>query len=144
MSVGLRDWRPFLRALAEEIDAVAGPTGRDALLRRTGLRMAALCPLPASTSTEALAIEMNEVLSGAGWGSVAIEFSEAERCLYLTHRGMPRIGGGGTPPGTWLGSVLEGLYEGWLGQQPGADTTLNTRRATSDSGETVVLRYGRS
>jgi hypothetical protein len=144
MIAGLQDWRPFLRALAEEMDAVAGPAGRDALLRRTGLRMAALYPLPPRASTEALAIEMNEILAAAGWGSVSIDFSESDRCLYLTHTGLPRIGGGGTPPGTWLGSVLEGLYEGWLAQQPGADTTLLARRANTEGSDVVVLRYGRS
>ena len=130
-----QDWRPFLRALAEEIDAVAGAAGRDALLHGVGLQLARMYPLPARDSTDALAMEMTETLEGFGWGRVLISFSERERCLYLTHTGLPRVGGGGDPPGAWLAGVLEGLYEGWMGQQAGADATLVARRVPSATPE---------
>jgi hypothetical protein len=138
------DWRPFLRALAEELDAVAGAGGRDALLHGVGRQLASQHPLPPQGSTEALALEMNEVLENFGWGRVRITFSAADACLVLTHRGLPRVGGRGDPPGTWLAGVLEGLYEGWLARQPGADASLVTRRVATTEPDTVVVRYGKA
>lgn len=137
-----QDWRPFLRALAEEIDAVAGAAGRDALLRGVGLQLSRMYPVPALESPDALAMEMTETLEGFGWGRVRISFSEREHCLYLTHEGMPRIGGGGDPPGTWLAGVLEGLYDGWMAQQAGTDDTLVARRVVAAHPEEIVIRYG--
>jgi hypothetical protein len=139
----LQDWRPFLRALAAEIDAVAGPAGRDALLRGVGRQLARLHALPARESTDALALEMNETLGAFGWGFVRIAFAERERCLFLTHEGLPPVGGGGDPPGTWLAGVLVGLYEGWMAQQPGADASLVARRVPSSNRDEIVIRYGR-
>jgi hypothetical protein len=139
----LQDWRPFLRALAEEIDAVAGAAGRDALLRGVGRQLARLHPLPARESTDGLSLEMNETLDGFGWGRVRMAFAERERCLYLTHEGLPPVGGGGDPPGSWLAGVLVGLYEGWMAQQPGADASLVARRVPSANPDVIVIRYGR-
>jgi hypothetical protein len=137
------DWRPFLRALASEVDAVAGTAGRDALLRGVGLQLARMYPLPARDSLDGLAMEMTETLGGLGWGSVGIAFSPAEHCLVLTHEGLPRIGGAGDPPGTWLGGVLVGLYEGWMAQQPGTDSSLVARRIAAAKPGEIVIRYGK-
>jgi hypothetical protein len=136
-------WRNFLRALAEEVDASAGPASRDALLRRVGDRMARLMPLPHATSLETLEIEMNDALSEAGWGSVQLDLQETDRCLVLRHRGLPRVGSAGDPPGTWLAAVLEGLYEGWMSQQPGSEPSLSARIQPGGSPDAVELRYGR-
>ena len=138
----LQDWRPFLRALAEEIDAVAGPAGRDALLRGVGRQLARLHPVPARESADALALEMNETLDAFGWGRVRIAFAERERCLFLTHEALPRVGGSGDPPGSWLAGALVGLYEGWMAQQPGADASLVARRVPSSTPDEIVIRYG--
>jgi hypothetical protein len=137
-----QDWRPFLRALAEEIDAVAGSAGRDALLRGVGHQLARLHPLPARDSADALALEMNETLDAFGWGRMRLSFDERERCLLLTHAGLPRVGGGGDPPGSWLCGALVGLYEGWLSQQPGADASFRARRVASPDPDEIVIRYG--
>jgi hypothetical protein len=136
-------WRHFLRALAEEVDASAGTAARDALLRRVGERMAQLMPLQAASSLESLEIEMNDSLSEAGWGSVQLDLQESDRFLVLRHRGLPRIGSAGDPPGTWLAALLEGLYQGWMGQQPGSEPSLSARIAPGGIGETVEIRYGR-
>ncbi len=139
-----QDWRPFLRALAAEIDSVAGAAGRDALLHGVGLQLARMNPVPARDSLDALALEMTETLAGFGWGQVRITFSESEGSLVLTHEGLPRIGGAGEPPGTWLAGVLVGLYEGWMAQQPGADGSLVAQRLASARPEEIVIRYGGS
>jgi Cellulose synthase subunit D len=142
-TVAAPDWRPFLRALAAEIDAVAGSAGRDALLHGVGLHLARMYPLPVRESLDGLAMEMTETLDGFGWGSVGIAFSEREECLLLTHHGLPRVGGGGDPPGTWLAGVLVGLYEGWMSQQPGTDASLVARRVASAQPDEITIRYGK-
>jgi hypothetical protein len=136
-------WRNFLRALAEEVDASAGPSSRDSLLRRVGDRMARMMPLPPASSLETLEIEMNDALTDAGWGSVQLDLRESDRYLVLRHRGLPRIGSAGDPPGTWLAAVLEGLYEGWMGQQAGSEPSLAARIQPGGNCESVELRYGR-
>lgn len=135
-------WRTFLRGLALELEAQAGPERAAAVLRGTGMRMAGLLGLPAVDSLESLEYEMNAVLAEIGWGAVTLSLSEAERCVLLTHAGLPPVGSAGTPPGTWLVPVLEGLYEGWMGQQPGADASFQARVRGLENGA-IVLRYGR-
>jgi hypothetical protein len=139
----VQDWRPFLRALAAEIDAVAGTAGRDALLRGVGLQLARMYPVPARDSLDGLAMDMTETLDGFGWGAVQIAFSPREHCLVLKHEGLPRVGGAGEPPGTWLAGTLVGLYEGWMAQQPGTDASLVARRVASSHPGEIVIRYGK-
>jgi hypothetical protein len=137
-------FREFLRALAEELDAQGGAAGRDSLLRGVGRQMAKLLPLLPVASIEALEMEMNETIAAIGWGQTRLTLQEAERSLIFTHTGLPRIGSAGEPYGLWLGAVLEGLYEGWMVQQPGADASLTARRQTGHAGDAVILRYGRA
>ena len=135
-------WRAFLRGLAIELEAQAGPAASAALLRGIGQRMAQLLALPPVASMEALEMEMNAILGETGWGSVRLALNEAERCVILRHSGLPRIGSAGEPAGSWLAPVLEGLYQGWMGQQPGADDKL--RATVQEPGDPTVLRYGRA
>ena len=135
-------WRVFLRALVDEIDHMASPTERDDMLRGVGTRLSRLSPLPEVSTLNMLQLEMNDALAGLGWGNASLWLNEAERHLLISHTGLPRIGSAGDPPGTWLSALLEGLYEGWLGRQPGGDATLVARRI-SVPGDTVILRYGR-
>jgi hypothetical protein len=135
-------WRALLRGLALELDAQVGSDVRIAILRATGQRMAEMLTLPAVDSLEALELEMNDVLAEIGWGRAELTLLEAERCVTIGHVGLPRIGSAGEPLGTWLAPVLEGLYHGWMGQQPGADPSFRARIKTYEQGG-VVFRYGR-
>ncbi len=137
------DWRPFLRALAEEVDSLAGAGERDDMLRGVGRRMARLTPLPAVQTLVALEIELNDALDTLGWGSVTLHVNEADRALEVTHSGLPRIGSLGTPAGQWLSALLEGLYDAWLAQQPGSKPSLTARRLDRGEGDVVVVSYGR-
>ncbi len=137
-------WGRFLRAMADELDATTVPAARDGLLRGVGRRMATMMPLPAATSLETLELEMNDALDQLGWGSVRFDLHEADHCLLLTHTGLPRLGATGEPPGTWLAPTLEGLYEGWMAQQPGSEPSLAARLDPHAKAGTVVLRYGRT
>jgi hypothetical protein len=135
-------WRVFLRVLAEQIDSVAGVAARDDLLRRVGRGMAALLPLPPTRTLEALEMEMNDALAESGWGGVRLRFDEGARTLRIFHSGLPRIGAAGTPPGTWLACLLEGLYTTWMATQPGSDPNFIARIQQTSAGDTIVLAYG--
>jgi hypothetical protein len=135
-------WRVFLRSLAAELDAQAGPEASVAILRATGRQMAGLLALIAVGSLEALELEMNAVLADIGWGRVRVTLNEAERCVVLSHSDLPPIGSAGEPLGAWLAPVLEGLYQGWMSQQPGSDPQFVAQvRGYEDA--TILIRYGR-
>ncbi len=135
-------WRTFLRGLALELDAQVGADVRVAILRAVGHQMAGLLTLPAVDSLEALELEMNDVLGEIGWGQVELSLLEAERCVSIRHTGVPRVGSAGEPPGNWLAPTLEGLYQGWMGQQPGADLSFRAGIKDYEQGG-LVIRYGR-
>jgi len=135
------EFRWFLRAFAEEIDSTAKPGKRDDMLRGVGARLAKLMPVPPVESLAALEMEMNDVLASVGWGQARLEMDESERTVLITHTGLPRLGSLGSPPGTWLSAVLEGLYGAWMAQQPGSVPDLAARRVTV--GDTITLRFGR-
>jgi hypothetical protein len=137
------DWRTFLRALAEEVDSLAGRDERDDMLRGVGRRMARMVPIPPVTTLAALEMEINDALDGLGWGEVSLHLNEADRALEVTHTGLPRIGSLGTPAGQWLSALLEGLYDAWLAQQPGSKSSLTARRLDRGSGNVVVMSYSR-
>lgn len=137
-------FRVFLRALAEEIDATAAPGERDDLLRGVGARMAKLMPVPLVESLSALEMEMNDALTGLGWGQTRLDLNEAERAVLITHTGLPRVGSLGNPPGTWLSPLLEGLYGTWMAQQPGSVPILSARRVVSGDADAIALRFGRT
>lgn len=137
------EFRVFLRALATEMDALAGAERRDEVLRSVGRRMAALRPLPETDTLEALELEMNETLADLGWGSARLSLDEADRALLIHHTGLPRLGAAGEPAGLWLSAVLEGLYEGWMARQPGGDASLAASRIGLPAPDVIALRYGR-
>ena len=136
-------WRLLLRALADGIDGAIGAGERDGLLRGVGARLAALSPLPAAATLDVLEIEMNDALDAMALGRTSLILDESARVLLIQHTGLPRIGSAGTPPGAWLSALLEGLYEAWFAQQPGAEPGLTARRTLGGTAERVALRYGR-
>lgn len=135
------NWRPFLRALAEEVDALGGPDARDALLREVGRRIAQANPMPGDGKLDALTLDINELWAGFGWGNVTLR-PEADRAVLIDHSGLPQVGGAGEPPGTWLSAVLEGVYETWLAALPNADAAWIARRVRIGIGGGILLRYG--
>ena len=63
----------FLRGLALEMEAQAGPVASTAVLRAVGQQMARLMALPPVGSMEALEMEMNAVLAEIGWGKRTLD-----------------------------------------------------------------------
>ena len=137
-------WRVFLQALADEVDSQGGAAARDELLRGIGRRMAKLRPIvTVAGGVDLLVDEINELLSGMGWGFATIRVDDDYPALVILHTGLPRIGATGEPTGTWLSAVLEGLYQGWLAQLPGGDAGGMVVRRESVMPRTITLRYGR-
>jgi hypothetical protein len=135
-------WRSFLRAFAEQLDASTDPAARDVLLRGIGARMARMHPMPGASSIDTLELEMNDGLAALGWGSVRLELQEAAHRMLFHHSNLPRINWAGDPPGTWLAPMLTGLYQTWMAQQQGADPDLVAELHGLPADGIVVLRYG--
>jgi hypothetical protein len=136
-------WRDFLRALLETLDATMQRDSRDSLLRAIGQRFAAAMPLPASDTLAALEMRMNEALAAASWGHVLLELDQRENTLRVVHSAGPCIPAPGDEAGAWLAPVLEGLYSNWFGAQPGGegDTGITVRLLALEPG-LATLRYG--
>lgn len=135
-------WRGFLRALLETLDANMDPESRDALLRAVGGRIAQLSPMPACGTLGELESRMNDVLAAADWGFVQIALDNSSRALVLTHSAPPMVATHHDATGGWITAVLEGLYAAWLASQSGAEGNVPLRRQPAMAGS-VVLRYGR-
>ncbi|HEX2940106.1 MAG TPA: cellulose biosynthesis protein BcsD [Rhodopila sp.] len=134
-------WSFFLRALAQEVDAYGGPEGRDVLLRGIGKRLATMLPLPEVSSLEAFELEINAVLADLGWGRCALALDKGERCIVISHTGMPVIGSNGEPAGAWLVAALEGLYGAWLMNHPDCGDGFSIRRQSVEAGGDIVLNF---
>ena len=138
-----RQWRGFLVALLEALDAQMDRAARDALLHALGQRFAAAMPLPPAETLEGLQRLMNEALAAAAWGHVALALDPQDRRLRFRHSAAPCIGTAQDPEGAWLGPVLEGLYGAWLGAQPGGEEAgAATVRLESLEPGLARLQYG--
>ncbi len=135
-------WRGFLRALLETLDANLDQASRDNLLRSVGARVAQLSPLPPCGTMAELEARMNDALAASDWGYVELGLEPNERVVVLNHNAAPLVATAGDPSGAWFGAVLEGLYGTWLAAQPGAEPSLVPRRVAV-AGATITLRYGR-
>lgn len=136
-------WRGFLRALLETLDAHLDRNTRNGLLRAVGARLGQALPLPASATLGELEGRMNAALAELSWGYVAVALDETDRSLRLSHHAAPAVGVGGDEKGDWLGIVLEGLYATWLAAQQGAaaEGGPQLRLVRSEPG-LILLRYG--
>lgn len=141
------DFTLFLHALASEFDEQAGPAARDVLLRSVGRRMASRMLPPSCRTMEALEIEINDLLGQLGWGRMQLDLLSEERALRITHEALPRLGSLGEPTGEWLSATLEGMYEGWLSNQPDAHGPYDVLREDpchSANGNPVIILKMRS
>ena len=135
-------WRGFLRAMMETLEGHMDHGAREGLLRLVGSRMASLMPLPACATLGELEARMNDTLAVADWGYVQLSLDVNNRAVLLRHVAAPLVGTHADLTGSWVGSVLEGLYGIWFGNQPGAEPGIHVRRWGSDGGA-MLLRYAR-
>lgn len=136
-------WRGFVRALMEVVDAHLPAEGRLVFLRALGEGMARQAPLPPCATLGELEAAMNTALAAAEWGYVEVALDEAQAALVLRHAAAPLIPLPADAAGAWIAPVLEGLYQAWLDAQPGAVEGVPVRRAGQEGG-LVVLRYAQA
>ncbi|MBB2205540.1 cellulose biosynthesis protein BcsD [Gluconacetobacter takamatsuzukensis] len=134
----------FLREFASGFDEQVGQDARNRFLRTVGANMAARLALPRCDTVEELELEINALLSLIGWGQAGLTLDRDRQCLQVRHRGLPRIGALGAPAGYWLAACLAGMYETWIGRQPGAqnDCVMTWRPDQDCPDGTIVLDYG--
>lgn len=135
-------WRTFLRAMMETLEGHLDNPGREGMMRLVGGRMAALMPLPACATLAELEARINDALASVDWGYVQMSLDMNNRAMVLRHVAAPMVGTHADLNGTWIGSVLEGLYAGWLGSQPGAEPSVPVRKWSPD-GAALLLRYAK-
>jgi len=135
-------WRTFLRAMMETLESHLDDAGREAMLRLVGARMAALMPLPACATLAELETRINDALATVDWGYVEMSLDLGNRTMVLRHVAAPMVGTHADLNGNWIGSVLEGLYGGWLSSQPGAEPSVPVRKWSPD-GAALLLRYAK-
>ena len=135
-------WRGFLRALVETLDANLDPGSRDSLMRAVGGRFAALMPLPPCSSMQELESRMNDALAAVEWGWAELSLNEQAAALEVTHSAAPIVATAEDGQAAWIAAVLEGLYAAWFAGQPGADQSLGVRLMETCPARTT-LRYGR-
>ena len=136
-------WRAFLRALVETLDQHLDADGRASLMRAVGRRMADANPLPHCDTLLDMEARINEVLAIIEWGYAELLVETGTRRLCINHYVAPAVGTGTDADGRWTAAVLEGLYAGWLGNQPGGDGSLRPVSAEYAPGR-AVLFYGRT
>jgi hypothetical protein len=123
-------WRPFLAALAQELNARIETDQCRALLRRLGTAMARNAPLPPLELLPDLEAAMNHVWSGMRWGWV--ELNDTDDALRIVHHCAPIEAAFGSGSRTWSPAVLEGAYEQWL-RAAGAGDRLRVQQVATDT-----------
>jgi hypothetical protein len=136
-------WRAFVRSLLDISASHLPDPAQDQFLRAVGEGMARQMQLPPSATLAALEDAMNVALAEAEWGYVEIALDVANAALLLRHRAAPLISMPNDPAGNWVAQVLEGLYQTWLDEQPGAVAGVPVRRTEQAPGA-VVLQYARA
>jgi len=122
-----RQWKGFLRVLAEEFVEQLSEADLRALMLRLGARFARATPLPACRTLDELQIAMGRVWVGQDWGWVTLE--EGPENLRISHFCAPLFTAFGPASTAWAPAFLEGAYQEWFRQSHAGD--LQVRQATA-------------
>ncbi|MBD7922600.1 hypothetical protein JR064_20465 [Xanthomonas sp. CFBP 8703] len=108
-----RQWRGFLRALAQEFAAELSTEDLALLMARIGRRFAGEHPIGACATLDEVQAGVNRVWEGMEWGYARFE-EQADR-VDLAHVGSPlQIALAGETAGA--DGFLEGVYHAWFEQ----------------------------
>ncbi|MDR6673411.1 cellulose biosynthesis protein BcsD [Xanthomonas sp. 1678] len=123
-----RQWRGFLRALAQEFAAELGVEDMALLMARIGRRFAGEHPVGACATLDEIQAAANRVWERVEWGYVRFE-EQADR-VDLHHVGSPlQIALAGETAGA--DGFLEGVYHAWF-EQAGMSAGLGVRAVPVD------------
>ncbi|MCZ2496867.1 cellulose synthase [Xylophilus sp. Kf1] len=109
-----RQWKGFLRALAEEFSQQLPEADLQALMRRLGARLARANPLPTCENLDELQLAMGRVWVSQEWGWVAL--AETQGSLRISHFCAPLFTALGPQAAAWAPAFLEGVYQAWFEQ----------------------------
>ena len=132
-----RQWKGFLRVLAEEFSQQLSEADLQALMRRLGARLAQANPLPACQTLDELQLAMGRVWVSQDWGWVAL--AEMQGSLRISHFCAPLFNALGPASSGWAPAFLEGVYQTWFEQSHAAG--LLVRHVTGpDAAGSIELR----
>lgn len=122
-----RQWKGFLRVLAEEFAEQLSDADLKALMHRLGTRFARGAPLPACQTLDELQIAMGRVWVGQDWGWATLE--EVQGSLRISHFCAPLFTAFGPASAVWAPAFLEGVYQEWFRQSHAG--ALQVRQVTA-------------
>lgn len=132
-----RQWKGFLRALAEEFTQQLPEADLQALMRRLGARFAHAEPLPDCETLDALQLAMGRIWIAQDWGWVAL--TEVQGSLRISHYCAPLFTALGPQSSAWSPAFLEGVYQEWFRQSHAAGLKVH-HVAGPDATGSIELR----
>jgi len=132
-------WFDLVSVLIDGMIANAGQQEAEAFLYRMGESLATRYPLPASRTVQDLEREANLQLARFNWGFVQLQ--PEEKALLIACHALP-AGDNIHSPADWqaaFGSVMAGLFSGWLQGQGGSRMVPVTLEL--NDGSTLHYRY---
>ena len=135
-----RQWRSFLRALADEFASALPPADLRALMQRMGLRFAQMQSLSRLSTLDDLQSAMNTLWQAQDWGHVSLS-QEADE-LVIRHTCTPLAAAFGVEQQAWICGFLEGVYQQWFDDQ-GAGGLIVTQRTELDAWGSVEFKLAR-
>lgn len=132
-----RQWKGFLRALAEELTQQLPESDLQALMRRLGARLARANPLPVCQTLDELQLAMGRVWVSQDWGWVAL--AEVPGSLRISHYCAPLFTALGPSSSAWAPAFLEGVYQAWF-EQSHASGLMVRHVSGPDAAGSIELR----
>jgi hypothetical protein len=133
-----RQWRGFVRAMAEEFAAGLSGAELATLMARIGQRFAQAHPLDSCASLAEVQAQANQVWDGSEWGVCRMD--EHGDWVEILHAGAPL--GVALADAGWSDGFLEGVYGGWF-QQQGMLAGLAVRSVEPESDDLRRFRLAR-
>ena len=133
-------WRLFMTALVEELNANAGSEEMLAFFGHLGGKIAADLPIDEQDTLEGLEAAINRRWNQLDWGWC--QFSSESDMIVIVHDAWPRLEG--TIKNTWaaaLSAMLAGAYGAWLRAQ-GGDGAVDVQILKANADGPLEFCYG--
>ncbi len=133
-------WRLFMTALVEELNASAGSQEMLAFFGHLGSKIAGDLPIDEQDTLEGLEAAINRRWNQLDWGWC--QFHGESDMIVIVHDAWPRLDG--TVRETWtaaLAALLGGAYNAWLRDQ-GGDRTVEVQVLKAQPDGPLEFCYG--